>query len=176
MYFAYVPIVFCLAGILFCLLAAGVPPLASPTAPTENDEKLSTPAKQRRLSKDLGEADRELSSDVKPKGSGKAAKGKGKGKYRGKKDADKDDERGDISSDFHTERRAARVVAEDSLKYSADTVARCPLPGCDSKGWHDLFLKVLTLTASICCSAVQSNVYLCLLKYLSPSKCNRQYF
>lgn len=151
-------VLFCLAAIFFCFPAAGAPPLASPPVSTENDDKLSTPAKQRRLSKDLGEADRELSSDVKPKGSGKAAKGKGKGKYRGKKDADKDDERGDISSDFHTERRAARVVAEDSLKYSADTVARCPLPGCDSKGWHKLFLKLLALATVIYCSVFQSSI------------------
>lgn len=98
----------------------------------ENNDKHLTPAKQRRLSKDLGEPDREL-SESKPKGPGKTVKGKGKGKFRGKKEMEKDEDR-EVALDFHTERRAARVVAEDSLKYSADSVARCPLPGCDSKG------------------------------------------
>lgn len=111
--------------------ATGAPSVASPSA-AENNDKHLTPAKQRRLSKDLGEPDREL-SESKPKGPGKAAKGKGKGKFRGKKETEKDEDR-EVTLDFHTERRAARVVAEDSLKYSADTVARCPLPGCDSKG------------------------------------------
>ena len=32
------------------------------------------------------------------------------------------------------ERRAARAMAEDSMKYSIDSVTRCPFPGCDSKG------------------------------------------
>ena len=54
---------------------------------------------------------------------------KGKGKMKAKRDDNKD-----LADDCQTEKRAARVVAEDSLKYSADTVARCPLPGCDSKG------------------------------------------
>lgn len=34
---------------------------------------------------------------------------------------------------FFLERRAARVVAEETMKYSGDAVG-CPLPGCDSKG------------------------------------------
>lgn len=118
--------------------AVGTPTIVSPQ-PTgvENDEKPSTPVKQRRLSKDLGgvETEREPAAETKPKGSGKAAKGKGKGKFRGKKEGEKDEEKaGDAVLEFHQERRAARVVAEDSLKYSADTVSRCPLPGCDSKG------------------------------------------
>ncbi len=32
------------------------------------------------------------------------------------------------------ERRIARAMAEDSMKYSIDSVTRCPFPGCDSKG------------------------------------------
>lgn len=31
------------------------------------------------------------------------------------------------------ERRAARVVAEEAMKYTGDG---CPMPGCDSKGRH----------------------------------------
>lgn len=36
--------------------------------------------------------------------------------------------------ELQNERRAARVVAEDSLKYLSDNMLRCPLPGCDSRG------------------------------------------
>lgn len=32
------------------------------------------------------------------------------------------------------ERRAARAIAEDSMKYSIDSITKCPFPGCDSKG------------------------------------------
>jgi len=39
----------------------------------------------------------------------------------------------DIPVDYALVKRAARVVAEDSFKYTTDH-ARCPLPGCDSKG------------------------------------------
>ncbi|KAI0210916.1 Histone acetyltransferase KAT7 [Lamellibrachia satsuma] len=39
----------------------------------------------------------------------------------------------DIPVDFALVKRAARVVAEDSFKYTTDH-AHCPLPGCDSKG------------------------------------------
>ena len=40
----------------------------------------------------------------------------------------------DGMEELHNERRAARVVAEDSLKYLSDNMLRCPLPGCDSRG------------------------------------------
>ncbi|ESO07264.1 hypothetical protein HELRODRAFT_76642 [Helobdella robusta] len=40
----------------------------------------------------------------------------------------------DGGEDSQSERRAARVVAENSLKYTTDNIIRCPLPGCDSKG------------------------------------------
>ncbi|KAK2156819.1 hypothetical protein LSH36_204g04022 [Paralvinella palmiformis] len=39
-----------------------------------------------------------------------------------------------IPADLGLERRAARVVAEESMKYMGDLASRCPLPGCDSKG------------------------------------------
>jgi histone acetyltransferase MYST2 len=76
------------------------------------------------------------SESVEGRSKGKAAVAKGgkaKGKQRGRSstaDGSKDDGPGEV----HMERRAARVVAEESLKYSADTVTRCPLPGCNSQG------------------------------------------
>ncbi len=39
-----------------------------------------------------------------------------------------------IPVEYGMERRAARVVAEESMKYITDSMARCPLPGCNSKG------------------------------------------
>ena len=70
----------------------------------------------------------------KGKGKGKAAKIKGSGGEGVDKKEEKPGGVGGEEGGGQTERRAARVVAEDSLKYSADSVARCPLPGCDSKG------------------------------------------
>jgi hypothetical protein len=45
------------------------------------------------------------------------------------------------------ERRAARAIAEDSLKYSIDSITKCPFPGCDSKGnLHSAYELCLFLT------------------------------
>ena len=40
------------------------------------------------------------------------------------------------------ERRAARVVAEESMKYTGDG---CPMPGCDSKGGYFSFTNACVL-------------------------------
>ena len=73
-----------------------------------------------------------VDSKSKGKAPAKGSVGKTKGKQRGRAVGDVDDSKEDGQS-TQGERRAARVVAEDSLKYTADTM-RCPLPGCDSKG------------------------------------------
>ena len=75
------------------------------------------------------------------------AKGKGKGKAKGKSPAKGKDKVPATESDSEGperniqaalfigyERRAARVVAEETMKYTVDSTGRCPLPGCDSKG------------------------------------------
>jgi histone acetyltransferase MYST2 len=67
------------------------------------------------------------------RGKGKSA---GKGKASGKADVKEklvEEKTSPSLSSYVPERRAARVVAEASIKYSADA-ARCPMPGCDSKG------------------------------------------
>jgi len=117
---------------------------ATPAAGAVENERLSsTPAKQRRASTKgdaiaSSELDDESPVDTKSKGKSTLAKGgKAKGKQRGRPSAAStavDDVKEEIPAETQTERRAARVVAEDSLKYSADTVTRCPLPGYDSKG------------------------------------------
>jgi len=79
-----------------------------------------------------GPVDTPLHSKSKGKASAKGSVGKTKGKQKGR--PAKEVENGkDDGPGTQVERRAARVVAEDSLKYTADTM-RCPLPGCDSKG------------------------------------------
>jgi len=78
---------------------------------------------------------------VETKSKGKAPAKGGVGKTKGKQksrtstpgEAEGGKEDGPVTQ---VERRAARVVAEDSLKYTTDTM-RCPLPGCDSKGTTD---------------------------------------
>ena len=84
---------------------------------------------------------------MKGKGKGKAAKAKGKGKVTGKgkgpgglpatsheSDSDGPEKHIQDALLMGYERRAARVVAEETMKYTVDYAARCPLPGCDSKG------------------------------------------
>ena len=75
-----------------------------------------------------GPVDNKSKGKAPAKGSVGKTKGKQKGRPSGKVEDGKDDRQG-----AQVERRAARVVAEDSLKYTTDTM-RCPLPGCDSKG------------------------------------------
>jgi len=72
-------------------------------------------------------------SKSKGKAPAKGGVGKSKGKQKGRAAGEVDDNKEDDGQVTQVERRAARVVAEDSLKYTADTM-RCPLPGCDSKG------------------------------------------
>jgi len=68
----------------------------------------------------------------KGKAPAKGSVGKTKGKQKSRTPGEAEDSKED-GPGTQVERRAARVVAEDSLKYTADTM-RCPLPGCDSKG------------------------------------------
>ena len=85
-----------------------------------------------------------VESKSKGKTPGKGNVGPSKGKQKGRASAgvvENDKEDGQASQ---VERRAARVVAEDSLKYTADTM-RCPLPGCDSKGTDQLCIRLLRL-------------------------------
>ena len=70
-----------------------------------------------------------VDSKSKGKAPAKGSVGKTKGKQKARPSGDVEDGK----EGTQVERRAARVVAEDSLKYTADTM-RCPLPGCDSKG------------------------------------------
>jgi len=72
-------------------------------------------------------------SKSKGKAPAKGGVGKSKGKQKGRATGEGEDSKDDDGQGTQVERRAARVVAEDSLKYTADTM-RCPLPGCDSKG------------------------------------------
>ena len=72
-------------------------------------------------------------SKSKGKAPAKGGVGKSKGKQKGRVTGEGEDSKDDDGQGTQVERRAARVVAEDSLKYTADTM-RCPLPGCDSKG------------------------------------------
>ena len=72
-----------------------------------------------------------VDSRSKGKTPAKGSVGKTKGKQKGR--ASEVEDVKDDGQATQVERRAARVVAEDSLKYTADTM-RCPLPGCDSKG------------------------------------------
>lgn len=129
----------------------GTPASAKATPAGDNERQSSTPAKQRRMSAKgdvtaSGELETESPADAKAKGKGTLAKGgKAKGKQRGRPSAAAaaaatEDVKEEILGETQIERRAARVVAEDSLKYSADTVTRCPLPGCDSKGTPNCFI------------------------------------
>ena len=72
-------------------------------------------------------------SKSKGKAPAKGGVGKSKGKQKGRAAGERDDVKEEDGQATQVERRAARVVAEDSLKYTADTM-KCPLPGCDSKG------------------------------------------
>ena len=72
-------------------------------------------------------------SKSKGKAPAKGGVGKSKGKQKGRAAGEVEDNKEEDGQGTQVERRAARVVAEDSLKYTADTM-RCPLPGCDSKG------------------------------------------
>ena len=72
-------------------------------------------------------------SKSKGKAPAKGGVGKSKGKQKGRAAGEGEESKDDDGQATQVERRAARVVAEDSLKYTADTM-RCPLPGCDSKG------------------------------------------
>lgn len=77
--------------------------------------------------------------DTKSKGKApaKGSVGKSKGKQKARAAGEAEDViKEEDGQGTQVERRAARVVAEDSLKYTADTM-RCPLPGCDSKGTTD---------------------------------------
>ena len=59
---------------------------------------------------------------------------KGKGKAKDDKNKTKAEKANDeLPAEYAMERRAARVVAEEAMKYSGES-GRCPLPGCDSKG------------------------------------------
>lgn len=87
------------------------------------------------------------SGHVDTKSKGKAPAKGTVGKTKGKQKARVPEEADDVKEDAQgtqVERRAARVVAEDSLKYTADTM-RCPLPGCDSKGKTTHHLYVLAV-------------------------------
>ena len=87
----------------------------------------SLPAKHARLDKSPGSPS--SSKESSPKGDkGKTPKSKPHGKGRQSKGTGKID-----SSLYPYERRAARVVAEEGIKYTSDG-AGCPFPGCDSKG------------------------------------------
>ena len=87
----------------------------------------SPPAKHARLDKSPGSPS--SSKESSPKcDKGKTPKSKPHGKGRQSKGAEKID-----SSLYPYERRAARVVAEEGIKYTSDGVG-CPFPGCDSKG------------------------------------------
>ena len=93
----------------------------------------------------------ETSKESSPK-SGKGSKGKnakgngnqGKGRSKGVEKIDQ--------SLYPYERRAARVVAEEGIRYSSDCVG-CPLPGCDSKGNVD---QLMFPTINVCVLANQS--------------------
>jgi len=75
-----------------------------------------------------------IESKSKGKAPAKGSVGQSKGKQKTARGLGEGDDVKDEGQGTQTvERRAARVVAEDSLKYTADT-GRCPLPGCDSKG------------------------------------------
>ena len=39
-----------------------------------------------------------------------------------------------LPTEYTSDRRVARMVAEETMKYTGDLSSRCPLPGCDSKG------------------------------------------
>ena len=52
-----------------------------------------------------------------------------------------------IPADLSLEKRAARVVAEDSFKYNLDN--HCPMPGCDSKG-ERIVLNISRQTNFLC--------------------------
>lgn len=98
--------------------------------PAEAD-KATSPSKQKKVEKVESESD---ASSRTTRGKGKAA---GKGKASGKaenKEREKEAFSSPPLSSLIPERRAARVVAEESMKYSADVGTRCPMPGCDSKG------------------------------------------
>jgi len=123
---------------------------ASVTKQLESDNHPATlsPAKHLRTSQ---KADTPGSSEVsngavesksKGKALAKSGVGKTKGKQKGRSAGEVDENREDGSEETQVERRAARVVAEDSLKYTADTM-RCPLPGCDSKGMLIIVLSVV---------------------------------
>ena len=74
-----------------------------------------------------------VESKSKGKAPAKGSVGKTKGKQKAARGPGEGEDGKDEAQGVQVERRAARVVAEDSLKYTADT-GRCPLPGCDSKG------------------------------------------
>ena len=83
-----------------------------------------------------------VETKTKGKAPAKGGVGKSKGKQRGRGPAGDAEDSKDEALGTQVERRAARVVAEDSLKYTADTM-RCPLPGCDSKGFSSSHLCCL---------------------------------
>ena len=96
----------------------------------------SPPAKHARL--DKSPASPSSSKESSPKSDkGKAPKGKTQGKERLSKSLEKVD-----PSLYPYERRAARVVAEEGIKYTSDGVG-CPFPGCDSKGTADFWYVLI---------------------------------
>ena len=96
----------------------------------------SPPAKHARL--DRSPASPSSSKESPSKGEkGKTPKCKPNGKGRQSKGSEKVD-----SSLYPYERRAARVVAEEGIKYTSDGVG-CPFPGCDSKGFDFLNFFIL---------------------------------
>lgn len=122
------------------------------------DADLPSPAKHPRTSLrgDNAQGNAEVSNGpVESKSKGKApakgSVGKSKGKQKGQGRAVGEVEDGkEDGQGIQVERRAARVVAEDSLKYTADTM-RCPLPGCDSKG-RLLMVNLMLALLSVLCS------------------------
>ena len=107
-----------------------------------NKEKESS--KEKEDAKDATpESDTRVTRTKGSKGKGQTPKGKGKSKDDSKSKSKADKlamANEDLPVDFAMERRAARVVAEEAMKYSGES-GRCPLPGCDSKGEYCLLLQ-----------------------------------
>lgn len=137
-YFIIIFIIICAQVYNLCT-AGNVPTVAIAPTPSTGDQPT---AKQRRISVESVDTDTDAGGEIKQRG---------KGKQKAKKEEIKEEPPSLDATDPQIERRAARVVAEDNLKYSSDTVARCPLPGCDSKGTDqvDAYLLYLVLSDNI---------------------------
>ena len=131
---------------------------------SQADADLPSPAKHPRTSLrgDNAQGTAEVSNGpVESKSKGKApakgSVGKSKGKQKGRAAGEAEDGK-EEGQGTQVERRAARVVAEDSLKYTADTM-RCPLPGCDSKGRLLVVNLMLTMLCLMYCRFLRTRQY-----------------